>query len=1436
MSYIFSALKPDNAPNMDNVNIGDALRKCIDNLNIQFKAGDDSYKNKKKVNVVNYEKFYDELLAYDNHANHIYQDNDNVVLTNSDFLINEIHDISGLKEQIEHINVVYDNNQQEFIYSNTNINHNIGADPVRETKTGQDYRYKKYELIAEDFPKKCVFGNLYSRTIKHNNPANAGESNENKSYEYLDLTGYLLYDYVHNFEKYQNNNICDKLNKILEDRILDILDFENKYIKYVKEKGNLEFPTFTLYDVIYPNAHYIYKVENKNFCLPVDRVICHYKNQADQIQNVPNYFDGKLTLTNFIQDIFGMDIKDIKKPIQDLFIKCLHKKLLKLFTFDEQENESIFYGVDLTYIHSDLLALFAFFNVLNEKIIKNDYDILDIEIFKSFNLSTSLYFDSQNLDKIDCNNLPFLYKNDIMEQIDMFAYKDVINGIAAAAANAADAAGAGVAGAGAGAGAGAAANAAAGIAAAVGAAGAAATAAAVAVGAAAVYLKSLILNADNANTIRNNRLDQGNINNARDVASNAINTNIGVGHINVPGNDGVNPNNIIEDRVRIGTAAANICRLYIRHELENHGNYMGADITITNIVTQSIPYIAIYIYGNFTLLNLGFIDAGNNTIVNNPNIQNIKFLLTSGMYKNNYVFDNNLQNQNQLFNDLLLNNISRMGIYGLQKINTQQFKFYKQFSYGCTDIEDISVIPMDDASNGNQDLQSVSIIGINIGTRFLKNRKYCISGNLNLHDKINDVRDLSKKSFSLGIIGFLIFQTSLLNTKLTLDSINLIQRLYFIILKHTFAQHYIYDKLIKSTDIKNRISDMLSDATLSKLFDNYNRNFNIDIILFKIFKSLMIDDDSYKNILNIVNGETVVNANNIIKMNYPFFYKHNGQYDSENIFYDVLRDFNKNYYKHSKENKKINFINNFNIKRHKIYGDNEIFQLINNMITKKITLHKEENLINKKPEQQNALELSDNDTKAISNFINSSGAKLGKNTIDILTRKNIQIDERINLKNKDIEKRFIDDFKKLQNYGIMKGGEDYEVDILYDCEKDIYSLLVLIYYNKLTIQKLKYYHYFILLLKSEYFKIFIQAGVNCLRVDGNGAYLDTMNRKYKFDNDFNLFTEKLNNKILNNEDFNNFKDNLLIFNKLIYYYLFGFNCYFIKGNAQKTILDKFYVNNFAFDNQGKKLASIAMLFNSLDENTNNLSVDYIRMMVKANKTVFQNIDYVEKRTDNINIPKQNIGNMNLVNNNGYYQMSQIPQSALSSLTDGKSIAPTFLNNSGLLPYLLSRNLHTDIIKGGGENNNVFDQTVDAIASIKHTNKEYIRQAFKNNNQNNVLNSQQMAFLNLSNQVYKWINQETDGILELIKYARNAMAAKNLKGDKLQQFKEFEKQIQEKGINFDILRQMNELNNDDAMIGGQDIQNILSKLKQTEYNIQQKKNEYIEKLNDYLKSF
>ena len=112
----------------------------------------------------------------------------------------------------------------------------------------------------------------------------------------------------------------------------------------------------------------------------------------------------------------------------------------------------------------------------------------------------------------------------------------------------------------------------------------------------------------------------------------------------------------------------------------------------------------------------------------------------------------------------------------------------------------------------------------------------------------------------------------------------------------------------------------------------------------------------------------------------------------------------------------------------------------------------------------------------------------------------------------------------------------------------------------------------------------------------------------------------------------------------------------------------------------------------------------------------------------------------------------------------------------------------------------------------------------------------MAFLNLSNQVYKWINQETDGILELIKYARNAMAAKNLKGAKLQEFKKLEKQIQEKGINFDILRQMNELNNDDAMIGGQDIQNILSKLKQTEYNIQQKKNEYIEKLNDYLKSF
>lgn len=1469
MDQQFERIKANENDDMNNINVRDVLKKCVDNLYKQFKVGDNSYKNKKTIKITNYENFYNDLLAYNNEGDenaHEYQNGEKIDINGIEFLINEIYDISGTQEILNHINVNYVNeeNNQRFEYSNNNINH-VEHNECRETKEGRDYRYKKYELVAEDFPKKCVFGNLYSRVDKHRagDAADVGDAAENKSFEYLDLTGYLLYDYVHNFEKYQNNNICDKLNKILEDRILDILDFENKYIKYVKEKTKkLEFPTFTLYDVIYPNAHYIYKAGNKNFCLPVDRVICHYKNQANQIQDVPDYFD-KLTLTNFIQDIFGMDIEKIEKPIQDIFIKCLHKKLLNLFTFDEQNNKSLFYGVDLTHIHADLMALFAFFVVLNEKIIKNEYDILNIELYKSFNLATEKYFtDYGHLDQVDCDKLPFLYQTDNIKNINSNIITNSLRvaaviandaGIGTLANNANEAT----------------VNAAVNTAITAGNINYEFDPIAVRVGAAvAVKIKKKYAAAAAANgggdavNLANIRTDINTFATAAAVAAavaaaatadatadataaaTAAGDTVGVAIISAAATAADAAAGAAAAAADAAAAAAANAAADAAADAAaagaganvggaNANNAGNANTAFNNaVLTNAIKAGILGYIGRKTLTNLNLINANHTSIQNknNNNSNNIKFNFASNMYKNNFKFNHTLNNPG--FVNILLDNISRMGVYGTHKINTQNFiiRYTKEKNFN-NDDNVLSVVDGNEDFNPNEHYEYIGKFGLNFGSQYIKNYKFCVSNNTGLTNLKNNLINLTNINYGLGVAGFFVLQSLLLNTLLNNNTAPLIEKLYFIVLKHAFAQDYIYNRLMKDSDVKNRITLLLNDNSLPDLSGAYNRNLNIDGMLLKIFKSLMIDKDTYKNILHIIDSDDENQGNIIIEMKHPYFYKHNGHYDSENVFYDVLRDFNDNYYKY-KDQKKINFISNFNVKRHKIYGDNEIFQLVNNMITKKIILHEEKSLY--KEEQPKTSKLEDNDKKALGNFINASGVKLGKETVNILQNDRINVNEKVKLKDSEIEENLIKQFKKLRNYGIMKGGvNNYNTDILYNCEQDVYSLLVLMYFNKLTKQKLNYYYLFTLLLKSEYFHINIGANINYLKQTAVNQYQNTMNRKYSFDDNFDLFSEKLINRKLN-EEFKDLKDKIMIFNKLIYFYLFGFNCYFMTGDAQKTILGKFYNeedegNGINLDTQGKKLASVAKLFDTTEKNTNNLKVDYIRMMVKANKLVFQNNDYVEKRTNNINIAQQNTGNMN-PNNNGYYQMSQIPQTALSSLTDGKSIAPTFLNNSGLLPYLLSRNLHTDIIKGGGEDN-IFDKTVSAFAAIKHKDKKYIQQAFKNNE----LNPQQMEFLKLSNQINKWIEEETKGILKLIEYARSAMAVKNLKGDDLVEFKKYEKEIRENGINFDILQKMKNLHND-TMLGGQDIQNILSKLKQTEYNIQQKKNEYIEKLNDYLKSF
>ena len=404
MSFEFKTLSEfvDPGQTIDTLKIEKIIDVYLKNLVDQFQAGDKSFKFNKDVEIKNYDKFYDELTKYDTE---LYTDWDCINLKDQNFLIKEIENIRSVEEDINHINVVYDDTKPEdfyFKYSEKKI-----VDNDHELLDGN---YKKYMLYKRNFPKRCVFGQLYSRTKKDNKKAGVADAKYEKSYEYLDLSGYLLYDYVHNYPKYSGNPICNYLNRFLEEQILNILNFDNSYIPEMKD-----IETFTLYDIIYPNSHYIYNIKGKNFCLPVDRVICHYDEKPENIGSKENLkYEKKLTVANFMQDIFGMSKDEIHKDIQDIFINCLNKKLLKLFI--DIRTTNLFYNQDLTLIFSDVIALFAFFVKFNDNLHKgekdenNDY-VLDTEIYKSISLS---HF-KKNKSALLYSDLPFLYTDANLE-------------------------------------------------------------------------------------------------------------------------------------------------------------------------------------------------------------------------------------------------------------------------------------------------------------------------------------------------------------------------------------------------------------------------------------------------------------------------------------------------------------------------------------------------------------------------------------------------------------------------------------------------------------------------------------------------------------------------------------------------------------------------------------------------------------------------------------------------------------------------------------------------------------------------------------------------------------------------------------------------------------------------------------------------------------
>ena len=1231
MDFTFKTLSEivDPGQSIDDLKIEKKINVYLKNLINQFQAGDKSYKSKKDIEIQNYDNFYKELTNYNKN---LYIDWDCINLKDQDFLIKEIEDIRSTKEDRKYINVVYDDDDDDdcyFKYSEEKIN-----DESNDLFNGL---YKKNLSYKYNYSRRCVFGQLYSRIKKDNTGAGVADDKYKKSYEYLDLSGYLLYDYVHNYSKY-SGPICNYLNKFLEEQILNILNINNSYIPEVIESMR----TFTLYDIIYPNSHYIYSVKDKNFCLPIDRVICHYDDDPKNIGSKENLkYEKKLTIGNFMEDIFGMSKNKIHKDIQDIFISCLNKKLFKLFT--DVKDGNMFYDKNLTLIFPDIIALYAFFIKFNDKIRqreknenKDNTDILNIEVYKSVNLLRNHIIDKHEILYFD---LPFLYINDELKD--------------AAAQN------------------------------------------------------------------------RGNVN-----ALNFINR----------GTHDINP---IHHREEIITKE--LCSQCFNHLSGVYINNFIFDVSKNNLYKFIFDsMLRIGKYGSLLLL------------INN--FQGKACVINQGVYNDEYIKG-----------------------YGVEQI------YKNDFGYFC----------------------------VKSGTKNPKaqeNSKFVFSESSDANQTVNNVLNFTNLNFYSGLFGLLVLQTIYLNTVMSDQTYDVIYQLYNMGIKLGFAQHYIWNYIMEKN--KDKVLKYYNNDKLNNFKAEDNGNMQIDDIILFLFKSLFLDGTTYDSIFTSHLKENVLNYNN--------FYVYTPQKifslgeKKKYIFLNVLEYYNSRTYK------KILNVDSKEIKiNKKKYRNIEILQMIKKLTQGKLNLYVENNKnIENIPKEKK--ELTKQQKDGMLEIVGTVAKKIKPETDKINNIFKIygelkEVDRKPDNNIDEDENIYKELLKDVNARHLFKGGVLEEKTVIYNQNNDIYSLLLLNYYDKLTIQKLKYYYLFNILLNSGYFSIIIDDDSSYLN-DDNGLNV-LFSGDYK---NINLFiTEELT------EDAQAL---LKIISCLIYYYFYGINYQLLKN--KKYVINRFYSTGQYPGVNLINCEAIRKTDGDAELDFNNVELFKIDTIKKTFDEINDQLPNDIKIKENNNL-KQNINNQGQTimqsNNNGIYSLSQIPEITKQNLTEGNNINVSFLNNNGLLPFLLSRNLNNEVLKGG---DSLFNRAADAFGKIRHMSISDIINLYRKGG-NGILNVEQMTFLKNAERLDKEREEEYNLIIGVINYIRDSIKRENIPEKELKSFDEKRNEMKKTGFKAD---KTIELYNMHVQKGGKDIPDILTKLKQGQYRRQQIDNNYIEELNNYLKGF
>lgn len=1224
MDFTFKTLSEIVGPNqnIDGLKFDKIIDVYLNNLVKQFQAGDSSYKSHQNIEIKNYKKFYEELTNFDGR---IFTDWDCINLKDQDFLIKEIEDIRSIKEDINRINVIYNHDDEDDCYFE------YSDDPIYDgDHESFDGIYKKYALYKFNYPKKCVFGQLYSRVKKDNDNAGAASDKYKKSYEYLDFSGYLLYDYVHNYPKYIGKPICNHLNKFLEERILNILNINNEFVDGQFE----EFTTFTLYDIIYPNSHYIYNVKDKNFCLPVDRVICHFNENPEIIGTEESLkYENNLTIGNFMQDIFGMSKNSIHKDIQNIFINCLNKKLFKLFT-DLRKN-NMFYEKKLNFIFTDIIALFAFFVKLNDELRKREKDkkkdntnILNIEVYKSVSLKIK---DKKEKTELLYSDLPFLYYNDDLAQ---------------------------------------------------------------------AVLK-------NVNSL--NFIDPGS-------------------HLIIPVNH------------RTDVMTDDFCS-----ECFQNNSYVFENNFIFDVKKDEL-----YKFISDSMIRIGRFGP---------------YLILEGNFTGQACDSNPMNVRNQ--------NILPVG----------QFYYYKtDFSYYCH-------------PNGTQNNEAK------------KNLSYVFTERNNVNETIATLISQSqdKTSFYVGLFGLLILQTIYLNTVMSDAAYNMIYQIYNMGIKMGFAQHYIW-KYLMDRD-KNKILNFCSDDNIEQLSVQDNSHMGINDIMEHLFKSLFLDKETYDSMIYYKIKNFAYEYNDIYIYSSQNYF---GSSDRKSRIFSVLLE----YYNERLNKKLINFNSN-ELKIHKKkYRNIEMWQMIKKLIQNKIFLNVENKQNENIPKKK---ELSEDQKNSMFEIIKTVAKKTKPETIRVNQAiENYGELEGIGEKEpENDDDNVYKDLLKDENASLFKGGQQERKDIYYNLNNDIYSLLLLNYYDNLTIQKLKYYYLFNMLINSIYIGIDIEDDSSYLLPGDNNGINVLFFPNYE---KISLFiTEELS-------------DDVKLLTKrisyLIYYYFYGINYQFLK--TKDRVIGKY----------------LDVAHNGGTFIIHQLIRQFLGIVEDRDITLFK-FDIIKKTFDEINdqLPndikikennnlKQNINNQGQIimqSNNGIYSLTQMPEITKQNLTEGNNINVSFLNNNGLLPFLLSRNLNKEILKGGDK---LFNRAASAFGQIRHMSISDIINLYRKGG-NNVLNVEQMTFLKNAERLDKEREEEYNLIIGVINYIRDAIKRENIPEKDLETFDKGLDEMRKTG--FKAAKTI-ELQNLHKQKGGKDIPDILTKLKQGQYRRQQIDNNYIEELNNYLKSF